>query len=310
MRPGPNGSWGFARDDTIAPGRRVIRRLGDGGIHEAFLVEDGASGQAVAKLPRPSLVNDLHRLLSLRDEGRALGVLARPGVPRHLDTVLSGPHPHLLLEYVAGPTLHTASARPLPAPLVASLGRALALALDGIARAGWVHLDVKPSNIVVNARPRLLDFELAQPASAAARLPEPTGTWQYMPPEQRAAGRPGVPPVGPPADVFALAVSLGEAVTGRPLVRTRRPERIAGPLGDVLADALAPAPGDRPTAAELAAELSVLAEPAPLVAVPPRRASGRTTGMSSGRPQPEDVRLPRAAAAAASAGSPGRTSSS
>ena len=99
-----------------------------------------------------------------------------------------------------------------------------------------------------------------------------------MPPEQRAAGRPGAPPVGPPADVFALGVSLCEAVTGRPLVRTRRPERIAGPLGAVLADALAPAPDDRPTAAELAAALSVLAGPAPLVVVAASAGSrGRTS---------------------------------
>ena len=187
-----------------------------------------------------------------------------PGVPRHLDTVLSDPHPHLLLEFVAGPTLRTAAARPLPAPQVARRGRAVALVLDGIARAGWVHLDVKPSNIVVNARPRLLDFELAQPASAAASMQEPAGTWQYMPPEQRAAGRLGAPPVGPAADVFALAVSLGEALTGRPLSPAGRPQRLAGPLGAVLADALAPSPADRPTAAELAAALSVLGDrPAP-----------------------------------------------
>ena len=262
LPPGADRSWASGPGDTIAPGRRVVRRLGDGGIHEAYLVEDGASGYAVAKLPRPTLVHDLHRLVSLRDEGRALRCLASPGVPRHLDTVLSDPHPHLLLKYVAGPTLRTAATRPLPAPLVAGLGLALALALDAIARAGWVHLDVKPSNIVVNARPRLLDFELAQPASAAASMQEPAGTWQYMPPEQRAAGRPGAPPVGPAADVFALAVSLGEALTGRPPSRAGQSERLAGPLGAVLADALASSPADRPTSAELAAALSVLAEPA------------------------------------------------
>jgi serine/threonine protein kinase len=271
LPPGADRCWSFAPGDAIAPGRRVVRRLGDGGVHQAFLVEHDASRYAVAKLLRPSLVRDLHRLVSLRDEGRALSRLASPGVPRHLDTVLSDPHPHLLLEYVAGPTLLTAAARPLPAPLVADLGRALALVLHGIASAGWVHLDVKPSNIVVNARPRLLDFELALPASAAANMPAPAGTWHYMPPEQRAAGRPGAPPVGPAADVFALAMTLGEAVSGRPLARARRPERIAGPLGAVLADALAPGPADRPTAAELAAGLSALAEPE----LTPARLGGR-----------------------------------
>ena len=96
----------------------------------------------------------------------------------------------------------------------------------------------------------------------------PTGTWAFMPPEQRAAGAADAPAVGPPADVFALAISLGEALAGRPLARTpaRRPG-LPGPVGVLLGEALAPAPSDRPTAAELAAGLAEHAEPhAPLAA--------------------------------------------
>src|ERR687891_210559 len=101
--PAADREWGLRRGDAIAPGRRVLRRLGDGGAHEAFLVETGVSGLAVAKLPRPWLAGDVHRLVSLRDEGRALSRLTARAVPRHLDTVVSRPHPHLLMEYVAGP---------------------------------------------------------------------------------------------------------------------------------------------------------------------------------------------------------------
>ena len=247
----------------------MLRRLGEGGCHEAFLLETGGWGLAVAKLPRPRLAADIHRLVSLREEGRALSRFASPAVPRHLDTVLTGPHPHLLIEYVAGPTLRTAIAArgPLAASLVAGFGRRLALGLDVIARAGWVHLDVKPSNIVLNAAPRLLDFELARPAAAAAGMREPTGTWHYMPPEQRAAGAGQCGRIGPPADVFALAVVLGEALAGRPLARSPEPESPPGPVGRVLADALAPAPEDRPTAGELAAALAGLADDEPLPAL-------------------------------------------
>jgi serine/threonine protein kinase len=254
--------WDLCADDLLAPGRRVIRRLASGGAHETFLVDVGGPWPAVAKLPRPFVAADPHRLISLRDEGEALSHLAHPGVPRYLDTVLTGPYPHLLLEYVAGPTLRTAigRGRALQSELVADLGRTLALTLDAIARAGWTHLDVKPANIILNAAPRLLDFELARPATEAARLTEPTGTWDYMPPEQRAAGTGDGPAIGPAADVYALALSLGEALTGRSPRRRPEPEPLPGPIGAVLADALAPSPAERPTAAELAAELAALGD--------------------------------------------------
>src|SRR3954452_8032649 len=260
-----DGRWGFRRDDAIAPGRRVMRRLGDGGAHEAFLVETDGAGLAVAKLPRPRLASDSHRLLSLRDEGAALGRLRAPAVPRHLDTVLSGPHPHVLMEYVAGPTLRTAIAArgPLPASLVAGLGHELALGLAAIARAGWVHLDVKPANIILNAAPRLLDFELARPAADAARMTEPSGTWHYMAPEQRAAATTSGAAIGPAADVYALALTLGEALAGRPLERSPDPVPPPGAVGRVLADALARAPRDRPRGAERGVALAAPSDDEP-----------------------------------------------
>jgi serine/threonine protein kinase len=264
-RPPAEDQWDFRRGDEVAPGRRVLRRLGAGGAHEAFLVEASRSNLAVAKLPRPWLAGDVHRLVSLRDEGDALSRLKAPAVPRHLDTVLTGPHPHLLMEYVAGPTLRTAVAGhgPLPPPLVAGLGSALALGLAAIARAGWVHLDVKPANIVLNAAPHLLDFELARPVSDAARMSHPTGTWHYMAPEQRAAATATGARIGPAADVYALALTLGEALVGRPLERSPEPVPPQGAVGRVLADALARAPHNRPRADELAAELAAHADDEP-----------------------------------------------
>jgi eukaryotic-like serine/threonine-protein kinase len=254
----------------LASGRRVVRRLGGGSAHEVFLVACDSHRLAVAKVPRPHLADDPHCLLGLKREARALERLAQPTVPRHLDTVLSGSHPHLLLEYVPGPTLEDALAtrKPLSPRTVAGLGWSLARTLEHSATTGWVHLDVKPSNIVLDARPRLLDFELARPTTEAARLTQPTGTWSFMPPEQRTAGTADAPAVGPPADVFALAVSLGEALVGGPLPWTSaRRSGLPGPVGVLLHEALAPTPSDRPTAAELAAGLAEHAEPhAPLAA--------------------------------------------
>ena len=263
----PLGScWQLGPRDMLASGHQVVRRIGGGGTHEVFLVAGDSLGLAAAKLPRPHLAGNPHCLLGLKNEARALELLAQSTVPRHLETVLLGPHPHLLLEYVPGPTLDEALAtgRPLSPRTVASLGWSLACTLEHIAAAGWVHLDVKPSNIVPNARPRLLDFELAMPAIEAARLTRPTGSWAFMPPEQRAAGASAI---GPPADVFALAVSLGEALVGRPTPSTLpRRSGLPGPVGAVLNEALAPAPSDRPTAAELGAGLEQHSEPDELLA--------------------------------------------
>jgi hypothetical protein len=81
-----------------------------------------------------------------------------------------------------------------------------------------------------------------------------------MAPEQRAAEVTPGARIGPPADVFALALALGEALAGRPLERSPAPEPPPGAVGRVLADALARAPRDRPRADELAAALAALAD--------------------------------------------------
>lgn len=255
-----DSGWGLEPGDALGRGRRVIRRLAGGGAHEAFLVDIGGSRRAVAKLPRPYLANDIHRLVSLADEGRALDRLAHPGVPRRLDTVLASSRPHLLLEHVPGATLRGAIAGrgALDPADVAVPGHRLAVVLNHIAGTGWVHLDVKPSNVVLNVEPRLVDFELARPAADAARLTAPVGTWHYMPPEQRAAGATASRLIGPPADVFALALSLGEALLGRTPERDPSPEPLPGAVGAVLTRALTAWPEDRPTAAEMADSLLLL----------------------------------------------------
>ena len=93
-------------------------------------------------------------------------------------------------------------------------------------------------------------------------MTKPTGTWAYMPPEQRRAGSARAAALGAAADVFSLAASLHEALAGRPLARpaVAAGSSLHGPVGALLAAALAPVPSDRPTAAELAVALATLAE--------------------------------------------------
>jgi tetratricopeptide (TPR) repeat protein len=131
-------------------------------------------------------------------------------------------------------------------------------------------MDVKPSNVLVTAdgQPMLLDFHLARPPLEAGD-PPPTwlgGTAAYLAPEQRAAldavrtGRFVPAAVDGRADVFALGVTLYEALAGRPpspgvpLSRVNR--RVSVGLSDIIARCLAPSANDRyPDAASLADDL-------------------------------------------------------
>jgi eukaryotic-like serine/threonine-protein kinase len=248
-------AWQLLQGSAVDGGRTIVARLGGGVDHEVYAVEDHRFGRSVAKFVRPRLVAAGEACGVIAREAAALQRLAAPGVVRCLDVELRGSHPHLLLELVPGDTLRAQLRRrpTLPGRRVAALGAALADTLATIAGRGWVHLDVKPENIIAGPRPRLLDFNTARPAADARRLRFAIGTPAYMAPEQRAAGGLGPwDPLGPPADVYALAVTLHEALTGR---LPRADDRPSTPLGGLLAAALARDPARRPTAAELGAGL-------------------------------------------------------
>ncbi|MCI0684074.1 MAG: serine/threonine protein kinase [Gemmataceae bacterium] len=108
---------------------------------------------------------------------------------------------------------------------ICRIGVCLADALHYAHERGLVHLDLKPSNILlaVDGQPMLLDFHLAQaPLAAGEHAPVWLGgTPAYMPPEQRAAleaasrGQPVPAPVDGRADLYALGVVLHEALTGQ-----------------------------------------------------------------------------------------------
>jgi serine/threonine protein kinase len=285
----PKASWEFEEGAQIAPSRSVLKLLGGGSAYEAYLVwDDRLFSIAVAKVVRPDQVEDEHTLRGLRREAELALGLAHPVVVRGFDAVLDGPHPHLLLEHLEGPSLHRLLRKggPLGHEQLLPLALHVASALHYLSQAGVVHLDVKPDNVIMGVPPRLVDLSVARSLERAARLTGTVGTDAYMAPEQ-CDPRGNPERIGPPADVFGLAATVYHAVSGRkpfprekgardsddPRVRFPQlvqppeplPERVPAPLADLLLAGLAADPDHRPTAAEFALALQ------PLVAALPRR---------------------------------------
>jgi serine/threonine protein kinase/Tfp pilus assembly protein PilF len=174
------------------------------------------------------------------------------------------------------------------------LGACLADALQFAHERGLVHLDLKPSNVLLAAEgtPMLLDFHLARsPVTAGGAVPAWFGgTSGCMAPEQAAAlaavrqGRPVPAAVDGRADAFSLALILYESLGGpaepdrhgrRPLLCRFNPQVSRG-LADVLGRCLQPDPARRyRQAAELAADLRRHLAGAPLRGVPNRSLAER-----------------------------------
>lgn len=212
-------SWDFEPGTSIAEGRSVVRPLGGGSRYEVYLVWDERMFVlAVAKILRPDQTDDERARRELRREAELLAHLQHPVLVRGFGAVVDGPFPHILLEHLEGWTLRRLIKRECALPLEQSLPLALhvAASLHYLAASGVVHLDVKPSNIVMGVPPRLIDLSIARSLESAAGLRVPIGTDAYMAPEQCAPeSQTWSGQIGPPADVWGLGATLYHAVTGR-----------------------------------------------------------------------------------------------
>lgn len=282
---GSGSSWLVGAGDEVVPGIRAERKLGGGERYEAYLGwHERMFAPVVVKVVRPDLVADSATMRGLRREVEMLHRLSHPVIVRSFDADLEGERPHVVLEHLDGPRLSSLLRRfgPLSMEQLLPLGLELCSALHYLSTERVVHLDVKPSNIIMGAPPRLIDLSIARSLEAAARLDHVTGTDAYLAPEQADPAR-GRPPASP-ADIFGLGVTLYEGLTGvRPFPRGSRdqdaspedtwPQLVEAPAplpGDIpgfvatpILECLDPDPASRPTAAELAGRLQPLVEALP-----------------------------------------------
>jgi serine/threonine protein kinase len=175
----PERSWSWSPGHELAPGLLAWALLGDGQRCETWLAWDVGRWCPVAvKLPRPAPASPSPRpaaatraVAALAREAQVAGPTAHPAIRRLLESRLDQPLPHLVFEYVEGPTLDDALADEGPFhPIdVLLVGMQLAAALGHLHDRGLAHLDVKPGNVVMrDGRPVLIDLGLARPVGGPA----------------------------------------------------------------------------------------------------------------------------------------------
>lgn len=291
---------------TVAGRYTVLAEIGRGGMGVVWRGEDTVIGRPVAiKEIRPAegAEDDVFAERVLR-EVRAGGRLNDPAVVTVYDVVVDSGAAFIVMELIAAPTLSdlVRAHGPLSAPQVASIGRQVLSALEAAHRAGIVHRDVKPGNIMVapNGRVKLTDFGIAQAVDDPRLTVSGTiiGSPAFMAPE-RVAGR----QAAPSSDLWSLGATLFFAAEG--IMAFERPStaatlhaivnevpyltRTQGPLASAIMGLLIPNPDARlipsqahelfgmaeTQAVPVSPETRTYAGPAPVTAV---RSGARASG--------------------------------
>ncbi|MGH2445355.1 MAG: serine/threonine-protein kinase [Candidatus Limnocylindria bacterium] len=275
MTEAPNESktgWGLTMGDEIVPGRTAQSLLGGGERFEAYVAwNHRLMTPTLVKMLRPSFVDDERARRSMIREGRLLAALQHPGLTRLFDMDAKGSRPFIEMEYVEGPRLSTLIRRHgrLNPEQALPLGRQVAATLHFLHAEGYLHLDVKPSNIIMGPIPRLIDLSVARRSEIAHLITGFVGTDAYMSPEQADPDRWST--IGPKSDTWGLAATLYYGVAKRlPHAKGRHdgtlierfpqlaedpapldPLRHSPGLVEVIMDGLSPDPAERPDTEQL-----------------------------------------------------------
>ena len=255
-------------------GFRLVEPLTPGGMANLWRVtHPDQTLPMVMKIPLLRPGESPITIVGFEVEGMILPRLSTAHAPRF---VAAGDfaNPYIVMEFIAGQSLKSRLGEtPLPVDEVASIGAHIATALHELHRQHVIHLDLKPSNVIIRdaGEVALIDFGLSHhdqlPDLIAEEFEGPIGTAPYVSPQQVLGDR-----NDPRSDLFALGVILyflatGERPFGEPgsmrewrrrLWRDPVPPRRWNPsvppwLQEIILRCLEVEPADRPaTAAELA----------------------------------------------------------
>jgi serine/threonine-protein kinase len=270
--------------ETIAQGRyKLSRSLGRGTFGDVYLADStspaqtAGQAQVVVKVLHAQWAQVPEVVERFRRESQVTSKIEHPHVARIFEHAqLADGVPYIVMEYLPGRSLRAQmDLGGLPYQECLGVLAAIADALDAAQRAGVVHRDLKPENIQLIERngnlyyPVVLDFGVAKFLDAAEKLTMTgalLGTPAYMSPEQFR----GETNLGPPADVYALAILAYELLSGVPpfhgttfgelaIAHTTKPapvlKNVPPPLADLLHRCLDKDPSKRPRAAAVVATL-------------------------------------------------------
>jgi serine/threonine protein kinase len=211
----PAASYAFSPGTVLSGRYRIVSLLGRGGMGEVYRAEDLKLGNAVAlKFLAPSLQNDSEALAQLHREVLNARQVSHPCVCRVFDIGEMDGRNFLTMEYIDGEDFASLLRRigRLPADKALEATHQLCAGLAAAHEAGLLHRDLKPGNIMLDARGRvrITDFGLAVKAHASQGRREFAGTPAYMAPEQITKGETSVS-----SDIYSLGLVLYELFTGR-----------------------------------------------------------------------------------------------
>ncbi|WP_262287338.1 serine/threonine-protein kinase [Micromonospora sp. MA102] len=293
-----------ALPQLVADRYRLISPLGQGGMGRVWKARDEVLHRDVAikeLVPPPSLTPEERREMRERSlrEARAIARLNNVNVVRIFDVLRTDGDPWIVMEYVPSKSLQDTIAEdgPVTPAKAVEIGLGVLGALKAAHKAGIMHRDVKPGNVLLgdDGRVVLTDFGLATiPGDPnVTRTGMVLGSPAYIAPERAKDGT-----AGPEADLWSLGATLYAAVEGKsPYARPSAiatlaalateplpPPKNAGPLKPVLQGLLRKDPEERITA-EIAERL--------LRKAAGRRAKGISLLDGVRRPGPNGPRVPR-----------------
>ena len=227
--------------------------------------------EVALKFLTPDITMDSDATQKLLREAQTASALNHPNIVTIYEVIRSGSSIAIVMELVEGESLRQLCEKRLPLEQAIDIGRQIARALAAAHAQGIVHRDIKPENIILRQDGclKVLDFGLARRVSNSPENSSGAigaGTLCYLSPEQARSE-----PTTSASDIFSLGLVLHELITGRhafpedtPLetahaITTKEPGELPGDIPGALRwlieSMLAKAASQRPSAAQVAAQM-------------------------------------------------------